>query len=115
MLAELPNADLSEKQAIVEVSKRIPKRVVCLLSALAIHEITTQSPFEVWIAINTKARRSQINNLPVRFMRYSEESLTSGIDYHLIDGLNVPVFNPARTIADCFKSSTWPLPCVPLR
>lgn len=97
------NAELSEKQTIVEVSKRIPKGAVCLLSALSIHEITTQSPFEVWIAIDLKARLPQVKELPVRIVRFSGAALTSGVEQHVIDGVKVPVYNPAKTIVDCFK------------
>jgi len=97
------NAELSEKQTIVEVSKRIPKGAVCLLSALSIHEITTQSPFEVWIAIDLKARLPQVKDLPVRIVRFSGAALTSGVEQHVIDGVKVPVYNPAKTIVDCFK------------
>ncbi len=97
------NAELSEKQTIVEVSKRIPKGTVCLLSALSIHEITTQSPFEIWLAIDRKGWLPKVKDLPIKTVRFSGEALTSGIDFHTIDGVKVPVYNPAKTIADCFK------------
>jgi len=97
------DAELSEKQTIVEVSKRIPKGVICLLSALVVHEITTQSPFEVWVAIDRKARLPQIKDLPVRIVRFSGDALTSGIEHRQIDGVKVPIYNAAKTIVDCFK------------
>ena len=97
------HAELSEKQTMVEVSKRIPKGTICLLSALVIHEVTTQSPFEVWVAIDRKARLPKIKDLPVRIVRFSGDALTSGIAYHNIDGVKVPVYNAAKTIVDCFK------------
>ena len=97
------NAELSENQTIAEVSKRIPRGTVCLLSALSIHEITTQSPFEVWLAIDRKAWLPKVNDLPVKTVRFSGEALTRGVDYHVIDGVRVPIYNPAKTIADCFK------------
>jgi len=97
------NAELSEKQTIVEVSKHIPKGVVCLLSALSIHEITTQSPFEVWIAIDPKARLPRVKDLPVHIVRFSGTALSSGIEQHVIDGVKVPIYNAAKTIVDCFK------------
>jgi predicted transcriptional regulator of viral defense system len=97
------DAELSENQTIVEVSKRVPKGTVCLLSALSIHEMTTQSPFEVWLAIDRKGWLPKVKDLPIKTVRFSGESLTSGIDYHTIDGVKVPVYNPAKTIADCFK------------
>lgn len=97
------DAELSEKQTIVEVSKRIPKGTICLLSALVIHEVTTQSPFEVWVAIDRKARLPQIKDLPVHIARFSGDALTSGIEYRQIDGVKVPIYNAAKTIVDCFK------------
>jgi len=97
------HAELSEQQTIIEVSKRIPKGVICLLSALSIHGITTQSPFEVWIAIDSKARRPQLSDLPVRIVRFSGDALKDGVAFHVIDGGKVPVYSPAKTIADCFK------------
>lgn len=97
------DAELSEQQTIIEVSKRIPKGVICLLSALSIHDITTQSPFEVWTAIDSKARKPQLSDLPVRIVRFSGDALKDGMSFHVIDGVKVPVYNPAKTIADCFK------------
>lgn len=97
------HAELSENQTIVEVSKRVPKGTICLLSALVIHEITTQSPFEVWVAIDRKARLPQIKDLPVHIARFSGDALTSGIEYRQIDGVKVPIYNAAKTIVDCFK------------
>jgi predicted transcriptional regulator of viral defense system len=97
------HAELSEKQTIAEVSKRIPKGRICLLSALVVHEITTQSPFEVWIAIDKKARLPQVKDLPVRIVRFSGVALDEGFDYRNIDGVKVPVYNAAKTVADCFK------------
>jgi len=95
--------EMSERQSIVEVSKRVPDGVVCLLSALSIHGLTTQSPFEVWLAIDPKARRPQFHDLPLRIARFSGDALTDGVEYHKIDGVKVPVYSPAKTVADCFK------------
>jgi len=97
------NAELSEHQMLIEVSKRIPKGVICLLSALSLHGLTTQSPHEIWVAIDPKARRPQINDQPIRIARFSGDALTAGIEQHVIDGVKVPVYNPAKTISDCFK------------
>jgi len=85
------------------VSKRIPKATVCLLSALSVHEMTTQSPYEVWVAIDYKARLPQVRDLPVRVVRFSGDALNSGVEYRVIDGVKVPVYNTAKTVADCFK------------
>lgn len=92
-----------EQQTIVEVSKRIPKGVICLLSSLSLHELGTQLPFEVWIAIDRKASRPKIYDLPVHIVRFSGEALHSGIEHRVYHGVSVPVYTPAKTIVDCFK------------
>ena len=97
------NAEFSEMQTIVEVSKRIPKGTVCLLTALAVHEMTTQAPFEVWLAIDRKDWLPQVSDLPVRIVRFSGDALKSGVEHRVIDGVTVPVYNPAKTVVDCFK------------
>ena len=97
------NAEFSEKQTIVEVCKRIPKGTVCLLSALSMHELTTQTPFEVWLAIDRKDWLPQVKDLPVRIVRFSGGALKIGIEHRVIDGVPVPVYNTAKTVADCFK------------
>ena len=79
---------------------------VCLLSALRLHELTTQSPFEVWLAIPNKARSPKMDYPPMRIVRFSGAALTEGtegIEERVIDGVLVRVTNVARTVADCFK------------
>lgn len=99
----LPNSDVSEHHSLAEASKRVPKGVVCLLSALRFHELTTQAPFEVWLAIGEKAWRPRVDYPPLRIVRFSSIALESGVDEHQIEGVTVPVFSPAKTVADCFK------------
>ena len=70
---------------------------------LRVHDLTTQSPFEVWLAIPNKARALKMDYPPLRIVRFSGASLTDGIKEHQIDGVNVRVTNVARTVADCFK------------
>ena len=77
--------------------------IVCLLSALRVHDLTTQSPFEVWLAIPNKARAPKMDYPPLRIVRFSGAALTDGIEEHRIDGVTVRVTNVARTVADCFK------------
>jgi predicted transcriptional regulator of viral defense system len=102
-LYTLPEADMTEHYTMVEASKRVPKGVVCLLSALRFHNITTQAPFEVWLAIDRKAWTPQGTMLPLRIVYMSGESFHAGVDIHNIAGVTVPVYNPAKTVADCFK------------
>jgi len=89
--------------SLAAVSKRIPRGVVCLISALAYHEIGTQLPSVVWLAINQRSRPLVTKGLPVRIVRFSGRALTEGVQEHKIEGATVWVTNPAKTIADCFK------------
>jgi predicted transcriptional regulator of viral defense system len=95
----------AEHSALAEVSApcRHPRAVVCLLSALRFHELTTQAPFEVWLAIPNKARPPQLDYPPLRIVRFSEPGLTEGVEEHEIDGVPVRITGIARTVADCFK------------
>ena len=95
--------DISANVGLAQVSKRVPHGVICLLSALQFHDIGTQSPFEVWIAIAPKAAEPQIDYPPVRIVRFSGNALSEGIEIHQIEGVHVKIYNKAKTIADCFK------------
>jgi len=99
----LPNADVSEHHTLAEACKRVPHGVVCLLSALRYHGLTTQSPFEVWLAIGSKTWRPQVDHPTLRFVRFSARALAAGVEEHSIGGVIVRVYNPAKTVADCFK------------
>lgn len=88
---------------LADVAHQIPKGRICLLSALQFHGLTTQAPFEVWVAIHPKARRTAVEWPPIRLVRFSGESLTTGVEQHEIDGVSVPIYGPAKTVADCFK------------
>ena len=102
-LYTLSKRDLTANHSLAQVCKRIPHGVVCLLSALRFHGLTTQMPAEVWIAIDRKARRPAVGDLPVRIVRFSGAALREGVEEHRIEGITVRVTNPAKTIADCFK------------
>lgn len=102
-LYSLPNRPASEHNALTEFRRRHPRAIVCLLSALRFHNITTQSPFEVWIAIPNKARAPRMDYPPLRIVRFSDPLLTEGVDEHLIDSVPVRITGVARTVADCFK------------
>ncbi|HOW73917.1 MAG TPA: type IV toxin-antitoxin system AbiEi family antitoxin domain-containing protein [Phycisphaerae bacterium] len=102
-LYSLPDADISEHHSLVEAAKRVPRGVVCLLSALRFHGLTTQAPSEVWLAIGIKARRPRVDYPPLRIVRFSDPALTSGMEAHSIEGVMVQVYSAAKTVADCFK------------
>ncbi|NJO93183.1 MAG: transcriptional regulator [Hydrococcus sp. RM1_1_31] len=99
----LSHADLTEHQSLVEACVRVKNGTVCLLSALRFHELTTQAPFEVWLAIDNKARPPKEDLLPLRIVYMSGQALTAGVEKHLIAGLPVRVYNIPKTVADCFK------------
>jgi len=102
-LYAIPDRPVSEQGALAEIARKHPQAIVCLLSALRLHELTTQSPFEVWLAIPNKARAPRIDYPPLRIIRFSGAALTEGIEEHKIDGVIVHVTNVGRTVADCFK------------
>lgn len=99
-LVELPpmsNPDL------VTVSLRFPKAVICLVSALDYHDITTQIPRNISVAVNRGSRLPTLDYPPIRAYRFSDKAYKAGIDEHSIDGAIVKIYNPEKTLADCFK------------
>jgi predicted transcriptional regulator of viral defense system len=96
-LPPLSNPDL------VHVALRAPKCVVCLISALSFHDLTTQIPHEVSIAIPCGYRPPRLDHPPLRVFRFSGKALSAGVETHEIDGFPVRVYGPEKTIADCFR------------
>src|SRR4030042_4111505 len=99
-LADLPplgNPDL------VSVSLKIPNGVICLISALAYHEIPTQVPHEVYVALERGTETPRLNHPPTRIFWFSGQAFAAGIETHSIDGVSVRIYSPGKTIADCFK------------
>ena len=99
-LVELPpigNPDL------VTVSLRFPKAVICLVSALAYHDLTTQIPHEVSVAVPRDSRMPALDYPPIRAHRFSPATYEAGIEAHRIDGVTVKVYSREKTMADCFK------------
>ena len=99
----LPARRVSAHTTLAEVASRVPKGIVCLLSALRFHDLTTQAPFEVWLAIANKAAAPKLDYPPLRIVRFSGAALHEGVEEHNIDGVTVRVTNIAKTVADCFK------------
>jgi len=85
------------------VSLRIPKGVICLISALYFHQVTTQIPHEVYVALPKDSEKPRIQHPPTRFFRISPEPFKAGIEKYTIDNVDVKVYSVAKTIADCFK------------
>jgi predicted transcriptional regulator of viral defense system len=96
-------ASPSAHQSVIEVSKQAPKAVVCLLSALEIHEVGVQAPFEVWIALPAGTHAPKGTGTAIRVTRLSGAAFSEGIETVMLDGAPVRVYNLAKTITDCFK------------
>jgi predicted transcriptional regulator of viral defense system len=101
MLADA--AGVTEHHTLAEACVRVPHGVVCLLSALRYHDLTTQAPFEVWLAVETGKWRPVVDYPPLRIMRFSGAAFTEGVEEHLVEGVTVRVYSIAKTVADCFK------------
>ncbi|MGV0954485.1 MAG: type IV toxin-antitoxin system AbiEi family antitoxin domain-containing protein [Fluviibacter sp.] len=93
----------SEESGLAEVAIKHPRAVVCLLSALAVHGLTTQTPHEVWVAVGSKDRAPKMDYPPLRIVRFGGETLSEGSEVKLIEEIPVQITNLPKTIADCFK------------
>ena len=102
-LYELAGADMEAAHSLAEVAKRVPKGVICLISALQFHEITLQVPHSVWIAIGSKDRKPAADYPPIRVVRFGKKALMLGLETHSIDAVPVRIFDPAKSIVDCFR------------
>jgi len=102
-LYALPDRQVSEYGSLGEVAAKCPQGIVCLLSALRFHNVGTQAPFEVWLAIPNKARKPTLEYQSLRIVRFSGAALADGVEEHLIDNVPVRITGIARTVADCFK------------
>jgi predicted transcriptional regulator of viral defense system len=99
----LPGGVVSEHQSLIEASGLVPKGVICLVSALRFHGLTTQNPFEVWMAVEAKAWRPTREAVKIRLVHMSGRSFTEGVEVHRAGESPLRVYNPAKTVADCFK------------
>lgn len=102
-LYQLAGSMPDARRSFAEASALVPKGVICLTSALQFHELTLQMPSAVWIAIDRTGWKPKVEYPPIRFVRFSSRALKEGVKRHLIDGIEVPIFEPAKTIVDCFR------------
>ena len=102
-LYRLADAEATETETIAMVVSAVPHAIVCLLSALRVHEIGTQSPRQVWLAIDRKARKPTRLPAKVTIVRFSGQMLTYGVITQPMQGVSVRLTNPARTVVDCFR------------
>jgi predicted transcriptional regulator of viral defense system len=99
----LPGAEVTAQHTFALVGQRNPNGILCLLSALNFHGLTTQNPHEVWVALDHKAWPPQLDAVRLRLVRFSGAALHEGVEEHRIEGVPLKVYNPAKTVADCFK------------
>lgn len=99
----LPDHQVTENHTLAVVCAQVPAGVICLLSALRFHNLTTQLPFQVWMALKKHAWKPTIEDVSMRYFWFSGPSYTEGIESHQVEGINVNVYSPAKTVADCFK------------
>jgi predicted transcriptional regulator of viral defense system len=99
----LAGAPVTEFHSLVEVAKRVPHAVVCLLSALQFHELTTEAPHAVWLMIEGHARAPKVTTPKLELVRASGAAFEHGIEVRQLEGVPVRVTSPAKTVADCFR------------
>jgi len=102
-LYQLPDAPLDAHHSLAEAAKRLPRGVICLVSALAFHGLTDQLPRKVWMAIGRKDWAPKPDGMPIRVVRFADSLLCESVETHRIEGVPVRVFGVAKTIADCFR------------
>ena len=102
-LYQLSDAPLDTNHSLAEAAKRIPKGVVCLVSALAFHGLTDQLPKQAWLAIGQKNWAPKPDSQPILIVRFTERLLNESVETHVIEGVPVKVFGIVKTIADCFR------------
>ncbi|MGV3633151.1 MAG: type IV toxin-antitoxin system AbiEi family antitoxin domain-containing protein [Pseudorhodoplanes sp.] len=102
-LYQAAEAEIETQHSLVEASRALPHSVVCLLSALQFHGLTTQTPHEVWMMIGSKKWAPRKPPVRLRIIRATGAALTDGVERHEIEGIQVPIYSAAKTVADCFK------------
>ncbi len=102
-LYALPGARTSESLSLGEVAKKVPNAVICLISALEFHHLTTQIAHRVWIAIENKKWEPTFEYPPLEIVRFSSPTFSFGVEEHEVDRVLVKIYSPAKTVADCFK------------
>ena len=102
-LYQLADAAIDANHSLAEAAKRVPKGVICLVSALAFHGLTDQLPGAIWMAIGAKDWAPKVGSPPIRVVRFTEPLLREDVITECIEGVSVKIFGVAKTIADCFR------------
>ena len=97
------NTQMSEKEEMVNIALRVPKAVFCLFTALQFHELTTQLPRQIWIAMPQGSHKPRIDYPPIQMIQLAKKSYAEGIDTVVVDQVPIRIYNPAKTVVDCFK------------
>ena len=102
-LYRLPHAHGSEHESLLTVATKVPQAVFCLLTALQFHELTTQLPHQIWIAMPRGSHTPRIDYPPIKMVQFTGEAYTAGVEEVERDGVKLRVYSVAKTLADCFK------------
>ena len=102
-LYRLPDAPISEQESLVTIAVKVPQAVFCLLTALQIHELTTQLPRQIWIAMPQGSHTPKIDYPPVKMVQFTGEAFSEGVEVIQADRVALRVYGVAKTVADCFK------------
>ncbi|MDN3519026.1 type IV toxin-antitoxin system AbiEi family antitoxin domain-containing protein [Aquisalimonas lutea] len=102
-LYQLPDNELDINHSLAEIAKLVPRGVICLLSATQFHQLTVHTSSTVWVAIERTARKPAIKHPPLRIVRFSGAAYSMGVEEHLIEGVPVRIYSPAKTAVDCFR------------
>ncbi|MGB4343826.1 MAG: type IV toxin-antitoxin system AbiEi family antitoxin domain-containing protein [Moraxellaceae bacterium] len=102
-LYRLPDSQGSEHESLVTIATKVPQAVFCLLTALQFHELTTQLPRQVWIAMPRGSHVPRVDYPPIKMVQFTGEAYTAGIEEVERDGVKLRVYSVAKTVADCFK------------
>ena len=99
----LPDTEITEHHDLALFAAQVPNGVVTLISALSFHNIGTQIPHEIWVAVKAHSRAPKLDYPPLRYHYYSGAAYELGIEHHKIEGVEVKVYSPAKTVVDCFR------------
>jgi predicted transcriptional regulator of viral defense system len=113
-LYRISAAEPTENHSLAMACARVPRSIVCLLSALRVHGIGTQSPADIWLAIPHKAQKPRLSEISIRFVHFSKSAWRVGVEATLFEGVPARITNTARTIADCFRFENLIGPEIPM-
>jgi len=102
-LYRLPDSHASEHESLATIATKVPQAVFCLLTALQFHELTTQLPRHVWIAMPRGSHAPRIDYPPIKMVQFTGDAYTAGVEEVVRDSVRLRVYGPAKTVADCFK------------